>query len=269
MSRLWRPSTFVSNSRDGTRFNMSTRLKEVSLLTAVALGLASAGTSCVCPPCSNAAAASPTAGAGQGAAVAQSSSSSSTGTSATAAAPAGKRLLIWDGEGHGAGSSAKSWADCDKKPDCKASLAPAPGSGKDGSVGLKLGTDGPGWKGGGWNWFGWWPETSGTDLTPYQNISFWMRLDPKTPDMMPEPGSITVSVRSSKNKGESQSVSMDKFGKDLPDGKWHKIVIPLAEFTKDKPKFDPGTAWEFGVGIWTADPRTLAILVDEIAAENQ
>jgi hypothetical protein len=244
---------------------MFTTLKNVTWMASVA-ALASAGVaSCVCPPCSTpgAGAAVPTAGAGPSTAAVQ---SKSTGSTATAAA--GNRLVIWDGDGHSAGSGAKGWADCDKKPDCKSTLAPAPGVGKDNSTGLKLTTDGPGWKGGGWNWFGWWPETSGTDLSPYQTVSFWMRVDAKTPEMMPDPGAINVFIRSSKNKAESQAISMDKFGKDLADGKWHKVVVPLSELTREKPKFDPGTAWEFGVGVWTADPRTLSIYVDDIAAEN-
>lgn len=222
--------------------------------------------SCVCPPCPTPGAASPVAGGGTSAAAKSTSSSGS----ATAPAAAGSRLSIWDGDGHNAGAGAKSWADCDKKPDCKSVLAPVKGAGHDGSTGLKLTAEGPGWKGGGWNWFGWWPENSGVDLTPYQTLTFWMRVEAKTPEMMPDPGAITVSVRCSKDKdkGESQSVSMDKFGKDLPDGKWHKVTIPMSELQRDKPKFDLGSAWEMGVGIWTADPRILAIYVDDIAAEN-
>jgi hypothetical protein len=179
--------------------------------------------------------------------------------------------VIWDGDGHTVGSGAKSWTDCDKKPDCKVTLNPAKGAGKDGTTGLKLTTVGPGWKGGGWNWFGWWPETAGTDLGAYKNLSFWMRLEAKNPEALPEPGAVTVAVGCSKGKKTSSSVAMDRYGKDLSDGKWHKISIPVAEFSKgsEGAQFDPGTSWEFRVGVWTADPRTFDIDVDDIAAENE
>jgi hypothetical protein len=240
------------------------------MMASLAVVASTTGLSCVCPPCANGAA-TPVAG-GSNATTAQASSSSSSGSStsstSTKTESGGNRLVIWDGDGHSAGAGAKGWADCDKKPDCKSTLAAASGSGKDGSTGLKLFADGPGWKGGGWNWFGWWPETSGTDLSTYKNLSFWMRIDAKTPDMMPDPGAVTVLLGCSKGKTESQSVSMDKYGKELSDGKWHKIVVPVAELTRDKPKFDLATAWEFRLGIWTADPRTVSIYVDDIAAEN-
>jgi hypothetical protein len=242
---------------------MVKNIANVSLVAALAV-FASIGSSCVCPPCQTPGAA-PVAGGGATASAKSTSSSSSTATAA-----AGNRLSIWDGDGHSVSSTAKSWADCDKKGECKAAFAPVKGAGHDGTTGLKLTAEGPGWKGGGWNWFGWWPENSGVDLTPYQTVTFWMRVEAKTPEMMPEPGAITVTFRCSKDKkdGDSQSVSMDKFGKELPDGKWHKVTIPMAELQKDKPKFDLGSAWEMGVGVWTPDPRILAIYVDEIAAEN-
>jgi hypothetical protein len=31
-------------------------------------------------------------------------------------------LVIWNGDKGGVGSNGKSWADCDKKPDCKVAL---------------------------------------------------------------------------------------------------------------------------------------------------
>jgi hypothetical protein len=251
---------------------MDTTLKSLSLMASLTALAWAAQSGCVCPPCPGPGAAAPVAGAAAGAGVAAGAGAAAGQASsgeASKPAAAGSRLVIWDGDGHTVGSGAKSWADCDKKPDCKVTMAAAKGSGKEGSTGLKLSTNGPGWKGGGWNWFGWWPETSGTDLTPYQNLSFWMRLEAKTPDALPEPGAVTVRLVCSKGKKSSFSVPMDRFGKDLPDGQWHKITIPISELLKGEGKdFDPGTAWEFGVGVWTAEPRTFDIDVDEIAVEN-
>src|SRR5262245_43432969 len=94
----------------------------------------------------------------------------------------GSRLGIGDGATGGVGANGKSWADCDKKPDCKVTLEVKRGVGRNGSIGLQYSAKGPAWNGGGWNWFGWWPETSGTDIRAYGNLVFWVRLEAKSPE---------------------------------------------------------------------------------------
>jgi hypothetical protein len=245
---------------------MSTTLKYGSFIASFAALAALSDLGCVCPPCPGAGApTTPTAGGGQSAAM----SSGPSASSASANVASGSRLIIWDGDGHSAGSKPQGWADCDKKPDCKSTVAATPGAGKDGSTGLKFSVSGPGWKGMGWNWFGWWPETAGTDIGPYGNIAFWIRLEAKTPDMAPELGAVTASLGCSKAKKNSGNGAMDKYGKELADGKWHKVVIPIADLQKGEgAEFDPGTAWEFRLSVWTPDPKAFTLYVDEIAAEK-
>ncbi len=224
---------------------------------AATLALSLALASCLCPPCPEGqGAASPTAAGGdQG--------------GATASVAAGGRLVIWDGEG--AGSGAQPWSDCDKKPKCKASLAATPGAGVDASNGLKFHGEGPGgWTGMGWNWFGWYPETAGIDISPYSNFTFQIRVENASPDTALSPDAITMLLGCSKGKQTSADVSPIKFEKDFADGKWHKVSIPMGEFVKGKAAaFDLKTAWEFRLSAWSATPVNFTIYVDQIAVEKQ
>src|SRR6185295_2428459 len=132
--------------------------KSIWSLSFLCVGGALVSTSCICPPCP-----------GEGS------------TTPAAAVASGSHLLIWNGDKGGVGGTGKSWADCDKKPDCNVTLEVKPGVGRNGSIGLKYSAKGPAWNGGGWNWFGWWPETGGTDISPYGNLLFWIRVEPKSP----------------------------------------------------------------------------------------
>jgi hypothetical protein len=217
------------------------------LLTAVSLV---ASISCVCPPCEAPGAAGP---------------------KAIPVVPVGGKLVIWDGEGGGL-EGGKSWADCDKKgPPCKATLAPLPKSGRDGKTALRFHADGEGWQGGGWNWFGWWPETAGTDIRPYSHLSLWIKVVAKSPELLPEPGALTFSFGCSNGKKGSSSINFAKYEKNLLDGQWHQITVPLNDFYvgKEGQEFDPVTAWEFHFNHWAGSLRNFDLLVDDMTLEKK
>ena len=217
------------------------------LLTAVSL-VATFG--CVCPPCEAPGAAGP---------------------KAIPVVPVGGKLVIWDGEGGGL-EGGKSWADCDKKgPPCKATLAPLPKSGRDGKTALRFHADGEGWQGGGWNWFGWWPETAGTDIRPYSHLSLWIKVAAKSPELLPEPGALTFSFGCSHGKKGSSSINFAKYEKNVLDGQWHQMTVPLNDFYvgKEGQEFDPSTAWEFHFNHWAGSPRNFDVLVDDVTLEKK
>lgn len=223
--------------------------------------LASSDAACLCPPCAAAPGASPATPA---------LTSPSTESKAAVVTPpstaASGRLVIWDGDKASAG---QGWADCDKKPTCKATVAKAGSIGADGSVGIKFHGEGPGWIGMGWNWFGWYPETAGTDLTPYTNLTFQMRVEGKSAETAPDPGAVSASLGCSKGKKNSADASIQKYTADFTDGKWHKVVIPIADLTSGVgTAFDRATAWEFRISNWSATPRDFNIYVDDIAIEQ-
>jgi hypothetical protein len=212
-------------------------------------------TACLCPPCPGETPAGAVAGTEPAGAAAEVAS--------------GSRLVIWDGDGGGI-EGGKSWADCDKKPDCKSTLTVAPDAGRNGTGGMKFHTDGLGWNGMGWNWFGWYPENAGTDLRPYQNLTFWIRVESKAKETAPGPDSVAMALGCSKGKKNSADITILKFQREYLDGKWHQVVVPIAELSKGKggAEFDPASAWEFRIFSWSATPRTFDVYVDDIAVEK-
>ena len=204
-----------------------------------------AGAGCLCPPCAGEAQ-SPT-----GEVVAS-----------------GSRHVIWDGDG--AGTGAQGWADCDKKPDCKATAAVARKRGREKSTALKFHSEGTGWGGMGWNWFGWWPKDAGVDISPYDNLTFWLKVVVKSPDLAPEPDAFVVGLRCSAGEKNSASVQLTKAKRNFLDGEWHKIVMPLKEFYRGKEgkEFDPHSAWELNFSAWSPSHRDYDAYIDEIAVEK-
>jgi hypothetical protein len=222
----------------------------LSLKRILSIAAVAASVGCVCPPCEapGAAAAKP-----------------------IPVLPVGSRLVIWDGEGGGL-EGGKSWADCDKKAGpCKSTLASTAKVGKGGSKGLKFHAEGEGWQGGGWNWFGWWPENAGTDIRPYTHLTLWVQVLSKTSETGPEPGSLGFSFGCSAGKKGTATAILSKYEKNLLDGQWHQVTIPLTDLYvgKDGSEFDPGTAWEFRLNHWAGSPRNFDLIMDDIAVEKQ
>jgi hypothetical protein len=183
----------------------------------------------------------------------------------TAAPPANG--VIWNGDSNA--QAAKGWADCDKKPDCKAQLEPTPGAGKNGSVGLKFQGEGAGFVGMGWNWFGWYPETGGTNVSAYKNLTFSVRVVAASPTLAPDLAGTSVSLGCSKGKKSSASVAFSNYAKEVLDGRWHKVSVPLTVLQKAEGKeLDLTTVWEFRIGTWSGSPRKFEVYVDDIAFEK-
>jgi hypothetical protein len=180
----------------------------------------------------------------------------------------GTRLVIWDGDN--AGTGAQGWDACDQKPACQVKAANTPGAGLENSNGLKFHGEGSGYIGMGWNLFGWYPENAGVDLTPYTHLTFQIKVDmKKTGAGLPDPGAAAVLLGCSRNKFDSADAPIEKYVKNFTDGKWHKVAIPVSDFTKGKgAKFDITSFWEFRVSTWSGMSRTFDIYVDDIAAEK-
>lgn len=248
---------------------MTLNLRSLASLAVVVV----AGTSgCLCPPCpgttvSNASPLTPAA-LGMGTSTVAGNGMAMGGGTASGPTASGNNLIVWDGDG--AGNGAQGWESCDKKPNCVVHVGSEPGAGVNGSTGLKLHGEGPGFIGMGWNLFGWYPETAGVDLSPYTHLAFQIRVDAKSPSDAPEPSAVTVLLGCSHNKNDSASVAIERYGKNFTDGKWHKIEIPVSAFTKGAgSKFDPASFWEFRIATWSAAPRRFDIYVDDITAEKQ
>jgi hypothetical protein len=142
--------------------------------------------------------------------------------------------------------------------------------GRNDSIGLQFSGKGPGWVGGGWNLFGWWPPEAGHDISAYKHFVLWMKVVAKSPDLAPEIGALNISLRcSSKKEGcESRSAELKKYVKgNLLDGQWHEIVIPLVAIAK--PGFDTKSMSEIVLSTWAGVPKEFQIYLDDMAFENR
>jgi hypothetical protein len=180
------------------------------------------------------------------------------------AAFSAKRVLVWDGEG--TGSQAKGWASCQDKAPCSATLEAKAGVGKDGSHGLEFKAKGPEWMGFGWNWFGWYPPTAGTDISKHKSLSLWIKISGE-PGKKPEPHTVKVTLNGSSKGGkdETEAVALNEYEPSVADGEWHKVVVPLDPMLRGKGEgFDTFKTWSITIGAWNQGEREYVIFVDEI-----
>jgi hypothetical protein len=229
---------------------------------ALLLVLASAGAaSCTCPPC----AAAPTTAA---ATCPPPAAAVAVAPTVPTAAAGTQRKVIWDGD---AVTRGQGWANCDQQAQgCKSTLAPAPGEGSAGTSGLKLHGEGPGWQGGGWNWFGWWPENAGTDLSGYDELIFSVRVTGADKAKLPTVGGISLALGCSLQKKSSADAPLAKYAADAADGQWHEVKIPLRDFFSGPgAACDPRTAWELRVSSWSGTPVDFDLVLDNITVARR
>jgi len=172
--------------------------------------------------------------------------------------------LLWDGEDPK--STAKGWSDCEEKGSCTTKLEVASGEGVNGSAAVHFQGQGSRWIGMGWNWFGWWPKDAGSDISPYDTLTFSVRFVVPDPNNTPPPAALTVALRCSAGEKTSASVTLERYLQNPGDGKWHEIEIPLAEFYKghEGEAFDPKSTWELNFGTWAPHQRSFDIYLDNI-----
>ena len=121
------------------------------------------------------------------------------------------------------------------------------------------------WIGGGWNWVGWYPANGGTDITPYKNLSFWLkaRIDGDSAT------SVSVSLNCSSTKKQSGQADVIAYEPSALDGGWHEIVIPLADLYDDRSEFDPTAAWELDIDTWSRGERSIQVLIDDLGFDRR
>jgi hypothetical protein len=180
----------------------------------------------------------------------------------TAPLAVGARLSLWNGDGDNQGSNPKSWESCDAKP-CTAKVAAELSVGKDSSSGLHFRGDGPQFIGGGWNLFGWYPADAGIDISRYDTLQFWLKIESESPALMPDEINVALGGSGDNN---SAFAPVSRADKKFNDGQWHLIEIPLTALRKGEGKnFNPQSVWEFRINTWNAVPKKFDAFVDEIA----
>lgn len=181
-------------------------------------------------------------------------------TMAVSRAPAADiaKIVVWDGEAAAAG---QGWI---APPTPKNSFKPQTDEAHSAKTALALHGEGVGFIGGGWNWYGWYPADAGTDTRAYRNLSFWIKIvGPKPPDR------LYMTLIESASKKASGNGDVFAYNADARDGKWHEVVIPLADMEKDHPDFDPRKVWEMDVNTWSPDDRNFTIYLDDIGFDDR
>jgi hypothetical protein len=151
----------------------------------------------------------------------------------------------WNGEESPA--RGKGWS----QPET-AKVGPAKGTSKSGSTSLRIDLPGSGWRGVGWNWFGWYPADASTNAASGSFLVFALKAS--RPD-------ATVSVRLVDNaKGMSSQLDLveAKVLDKLPSD-WQVVRVPLKLFGDD---FDRRKLWEIHIG--TSSPGDLTLWIDDI-----
>ena len=170
--------------------------------------------------------------------------------------PTEPRVVVWDGDQ--IGDSAKGWASAASgKAEITLQDKVVRTAGKK-TVAFR--GQGKEYIGGGWNWFGWFPEDDGTDIAGFKDLQFWAKLDGAV-----KPTILNVSLISSdKAKKAGDACSLAKYCPELADGKWHQITIPIADLDA-KGSLNRGKVWETMIGTWSPEPASFTLYLDEIA----
>jgi hypothetical protein len=188
-----------------------------------------------------------------------------------AAAPvvSGDRLILWDGESIEVteGTRPGGWAGCNEKDTCGSSVERAPGTGTQGSTGLRFPGHGSGWIGMGWYWSGLLAR-SGADLQKYGTVTFSMRVDAKSPDQSLLAARTWVALAGGPER-HSRSVLVANCVPDFNDGRWHKVAVPMGElYRPGDPAFDPRQVFALWVSSSGPNVRDFDVYLDDIAFER-
>jgi len=166
-------------------------------------------------------------------------------------------LMIWDGDAASAGGG---WAE----PKTAKSVIESTDKEKHkGRQALQFRGSGPEWIGCGWNWHGWYPPDSGTDLSGYKTMRFYVKADGEA-----KPDDFDISLISNKTN-RSAILKISKYVADnatakFNDGNWHEVNIPLKDFIVAGSTFDPKKVWEFDIGQWSREKRDFAMYLDSV-----
>jgi hypothetical protein len=126
--------------------------------------------------------------------------------------------------------------------------------------------DGPGWRGCGYNWKGWYPADAGDDGSKFRSLVFHVRQLSKVND-----ADLTIHLVDNIKRAEkgpvSNALSVLKDGRlSRIDGEWRKVILPLNKFTNDKP-LDLKRIW--GIDFSDSSGRSLAFQIDRIGFADE
>ena len=175
------------------------------------------------------------------------------------AAPAPGRTVVWDGDRCSAG---QGWVSPQTGTNY---FRRQPSGTSTNKTLLEMHGAGALYSGGGWNWRGYWPPTSGTEVTTNRNLAFWLKVDGRA-----KPEIMHVCLTSAGTTNTSRHVDVAGYAEDVTDGQWHEVVIPLQDFVAEPATdFNLAKVWELQLHTWSPAPREFSLLITEIAFDNR
>ncbi len=165
-------------------------------------------------------------------------------------------LKVWNGEGYAGGGG---WMG----GGAGAFLKPTTSDHFDGTACLEFHVENAAAAEGGWNWFNW-AQTTLTDVSAYKTLSLAIKCTDGA-DAAKRPTTVRVCLNCGPNKISSAAVDISAYGKELLDGQWHRLSIPLADLQVAKPPFDQHSVYELRLSTTSPAATPYSILVDAVA----
>jgi hypothetical protein len=185
------------------------------------------------------------------------------------------KRIVWDGDlysdsfdlGRTRGGPpprhAQHWVHC-AGDGCRATLA-VTSNGRDASHGLEFHGEGSGWMGFGFAWAGYNRQWATLDVSPFEHLSFWMRVALRSGTL----GDLNVSLHNPDQGSQAGSARLSEYVPgDLADGQWHRVLVPLRALAASEPKLDLRRVWDFALGS-DGGARSFDIYLDELAFEGR
>lgn len=171
-----------------------------------------------------------------------------------------KRVVVWDGEEHDKGST---WVN-----PTTSTFVRTQKDAHSGNTALELNFhDKNVWIGCGLDWFDWKTGRDvGTDTSKMTNLDFWIKANGVTGDFQLQllcNGDVIDTP-----EHHAPKVSVAKYCPDFRDGKWHEVVIPLADMTYPK-GYDPKVITMIDFGFYSEGESDGSVLIDDLAFDNR
>lgn len=140
-------------------------------------------------------------------------------------------LVVWNGEGFATGGG---WMNGGKAGFLKAQKTEK----KSGDAALEFHMEGVDKGEGGWNWHNW-SMNELTDISEYKTLKFSAMFKGEG-----KPAELTVALNCGPNKTPSKSAPLAVYCKEILDGQWHEVAIPLKDLLDGAKDYNPRTTYE-------------------------
>jgi len=163
---------------------------------------------------------------------------------------------VWDGEQYTTGSS---WIN-----PTSSTFAPESTDAHSGTTALEFKFQGSNvWLGGGWDWEGFNSGGNvGTDISGAKNFSFWIKSIGTTGDL--QINLLCNGPTRDTPEHHTAKVHVISYCPTLYDGKWHKVVIPLADLAEPD-GFNPKVVCQLQIGLYAQGAANGSFLFDDLA----